>query len=80
MSGTREGFYRHYKSNVYKVICVARHTEVDEGIGSELVVYRDAMFETWARPRQMFEGSVVVGGKSIPRFTYIGATYIGPLP
>ena len=67
---TQPGRYRHYKGNEYEVLGCARHTETDE----ELVVY-------WAlcgdrqlcvRPNSMFEESVVVRGKSVSRFTFIG--------
>ena len=71
----RLGKYRHFKGKLYEVIGVARHSETLE----ELVVYR-ALNESkefgkkalWVRPKKMFLEKVVVEGKKLPRFEYIG--------
>ena len=71
----RLGKYRHFKGKLYEVIGVARHSETLE----ELVVYR-ALYESkefgkkalWVRPKKMFLEKVVVEGKKLPRFEYIG--------
>ena len=71
----RLGKYRHYKGKEYEVIGVAKHSETLE----DLVIYR-ALYESkefgdkalWARPLKMFLEYVVVDGKEIPRFEYIG--------
>lgn len=60
------GRYRHYKGNEYEVMAIARHSETLE----PLVVYR-ALYgvgEIWVRPVAMFVETVVVDGKSQPRF------------
>jgi hypothetical protein len=64
------GRYRHYKGKEYEVIGIARHSETLE----ELVVYRLLYGDhsLWVRPRTMFEEQVVIDGKSVPRFEYIG--------
>ncbi|PQO44779.1 DUF1653 domain-containing protein [Blastopirellula marina] len=64
------GRYRHYKGQEYLVLGVARHSETEE----ELVVYRQDYGEKglWVRPLAMFQETVVVEGKEIPRFAYIG--------
>jgi len=69
------GKYQHYKGNYYEVIGVAHHSETLE----ELVVYR-ALYEMpefgknslWVRPKKMFMENVMVDGKELPRFKYVG--------
>jgi hypothetical protein len=60
------GRYRHYKGNEYAVIGVARHSETEE----RLVVYRCLYgdFSLWVRPLAMFQETVVVDGREVPRF------------
>jgi hypothetical protein len=60
------GTYRHYKGNLYEVIGVARHSETEE----TLVVYRALSGEggLWVRPLGMFEETVIVDGREVPRF------------
>jgi hypothetical protein len=60
------GTYRHYKGNLYEVLGVARHSETEE----QLVVYRALYGERglWVRPLAMFEESVLVDGRPVPRF------------
>ena len=64
------GRYRHYKGKEYEVLGVARHSETQE----ELVVYRPLYGDRglWVRPKAMFCESVVVDGKSRPRFQFLG--------
>ena len=74
MSDLRTGRYRHHKGNEYTVIGVARHSETEE----ELVVYRKEYDDRglWVRPRAMFEETVIVDGRSVPRFDYLGVNDI----
>lgn len=60
------GRYRHYKGNYYEVIGTARHSETDE----PMVVYRPLYGEggLWVRPEAMFQETVEVDGKRVPRF------------
>ena len=64
------GKYRHFKGGMYEVIALAKHSETLE----ELVVYKALYGEgkVWVRPLAMWEETVVVDGKKIPRFTYTG--------
>ena len=64
------GEYRHFKGNEYEVLGVARHSETDES----LVVYRPLYNDSglWVRPVAMFLETVVVDGKTVPRFAYLG--------
>jgi len=60
------GTYRHYKGNLYEVIGLARHSETEE----ELVVYRalHGGGGLWVRPLAMFRETVMVDGRTVPRF------------
>ncbi|MDO5559361.1 MAG: DUF1653 domain-containing protein [Oscillospiraceae bacterium] len=57
--------YKHYKGNIYRVLCVAKHTETME----ELVVYQSQSDESkiWARPKTIFTDTV----DGIKRFSII---------
>lgn len=64
------GYYRHFKGDIYKATCIAKHSESR----ADLVVYtsiRDG--QTWVRPVKMFLESVEVRGVRVPRFTFLGA-------
>ena len=66
----KQGLYRHYKGNLYRLLYIARHSETLE----EMVVYQDvnAPDKIWARPAAMWEETVEVGATEIPRFDYLG--------
>ena len=63
------GRYRHYKGKEYIVIGVARHSET----GEELVVYRPdyGERELWVRPKTMFQETVELDGRTVPRFEFM---------
>lgn len=72
------GKYQHSKSGkFYEVIGVARHTELP----IEMVVYK-ALYsseeknikkgEWFVRPKGMFLENVVLDGKEVPRFRFVG--------
>ncbi|MCU0660595.1 MAG: DUF1653 domain-containing protein [Candidatus Pacebacteria bacterium] len=67
------GKYRHFKGFICDVVGVAKHSEDHT---TELVVYwhanAEGMPELWARPKAMFLETVLVDGKEVERFTYIG--------
>ena len=69
------GKYQHYKGSFHEVIGMARHSETL----SEMVVYKhlgdDKEFgkdALWVRPKEMFFGMVIIDGKEVERFKYIG--------
>jgi hypothetical protein len=71
----RPGRYEHYKGKRYEVLGMAHHSETLE----PLVVYR-ALYESpefgsealWVRPRAMFLESVLLEGRMVPRFRFLG--------
>jgi hypothetical protein len=66
MQDLEPGLYRHYKGGNYQVIGVARHSETEE----ELVVYQCVSDNNslWVRPLAMFLETVLVEGRTVPRF------------
>lgn len=65
----KPGRYRHYKGKEYIVFGVACHSETEE----ELVVYQPDYGERglWVRPKAMFQETVEVDGKQVPRFDFL---------
>ena len=62
------GIYRHYKGNYYRVEGLALHSETLE----PMVIYR-ALYgteELWVRPAKMWNETVSVDGKLVPRFAW----------
>jgi hypothetical protein len=64
------GKYKHYKGRMYNVLGVAKHSETLE----HLVVYQKLYddFSLWVRPKAMFLENVLLDGKEVLRFEYIG--------
>ena len=62
----KEGRYKHFKGNLYRVEGAARHSET----GEELVIYRQLYGERglWARPAGMWSEQVDKPGYAGPRF------------
>lgn len=72
----KPGTYRHYKGNLYKVIGIAHHSETLEELVVYQTLYHDPEFGSnalWVRPKEMFLEEVLVEGRKIKRFEYIGA-------
>ena len=64
------GLYRHYKGGVYRVVCVAHHSETLE----DMVVYEavDGSTGFWVRPASMWNETVTAAdGRTVPRFSPI---------
>jgi hypothetical protein len=66
----KEGIYKHYKGNLYEVFTTAQHSETEEW----MVVYKSLYGEEgiWVRPYDMFIEKVIIEGKEVERFEYIG--------
>lgn len=64
------GRYRHYKGRDYSVVGFARHSETEEVMVLYVPLYGEGGY--WVRPLTMFTENVVVDGKEVPRFSYLG--------
>jgi len=66
----KKGTYKHYKGNLYEVFMTAQHSETEEW----MVVYKTLYGEEgmWVRPYAMFMEKVMIEGKKIERFAYVG--------
>ena len=66
MSDLKPGIYRHFKGNLYELLCTATHSETQE----TMVVYRALYGEggVWVRPAAMWLEHVQRDGYSGPRF------------
>lgn len=60
--------YRHYKGNIYQILCLGQHTETLEDVVVYKAVNKD---QIWVRPLQMWNELVEVHGKITPRFTLL---------
>lgn len=69
MPSVTPGRYRHFKGKLYRVLCVARHSETEE----RLVIYHpeDQPESLWARPEAMFTEEVDSPAGQVPRFAPI---------
>ncbi len=70
----QQGIYKHYKGKEYKLLYIGIHTETSEDLVVYQSLYDNGDYQKWSiriRPKKMFLESVVVDGKSVPRFTYI---------
>ena len=75
MKELKLGKYKHFKDILVEVIGVGKDSETLE----DVVVYKKledfGKFKKgslWVRPKKMFLENVIVSGKEIPRFTYVG--------
>ncbi|MED1954865.1 DUF1653 domain-containing protein [Brevibacillus centrosporus] len=60
-----QGLYQHYKGTAYQVHGIARHTETE----GDLVVYESTKTGMlFARPIEMFTGTIEHRGETVPRF------------
>jgi len=74
----KSGPYKHYKGSVYTVVGVVLHTETQE----KMVLYYSSdypeLFDEYGdptyfiRPYNMFNETVLIEGKEIRRFEFVG--------
>ena len=62
------GLYQHYKGNNYRVLHLVRHSETLEWLVCYECLYVNPEGLIWVRPLDMFCETVVIDGKTIPRF------------
>jgi hypothetical protein len=60
--------FRHYKGNLYKVICVSCHSEDLSWYVVYETLYDNKVSTIWHRPLEMFLGTLEVDGKQVRRF------------
>jgi hypothetical protein len=68
--------FRHYKNPLYRILCIATHTETlipRTQTLQKLVVYASLTepSKVWARPYDMFVGHETINGKIVQRFTLV---------
>jgi hypothetical protein len=66
------GIYKHYKGMLYRVHQVVLHSETLEPHVYYEALYTNGLGQFWIRPKKMFEETVVIEGKTMPRFEYVG--------
>ena len=69
----KTGIYEHYKGNRYEVIDTVTHSESEETLVLYRTMYGDR--DLWVRPFLMFNETVEIDGKLVPRFKYIGEAH-----
>ncbi len=71
-----KGVYEHYKGRRYEVMGQVFHSETCEPMVLYKMLYASDFPEgtLWVRPLAMFKESVVVDGKTLPRFRYLKDT------
>lgn len=66
------GTYQHYKGKRYEVIGLSCHTETLEYFVTYKPLYdHQDQPDIWVRPYDMFTESVIVDGKTVPRFSKV---------
>jgi len=66
----KKGIYRHYKGNLYEVLMTAQHSETEGWMVLYKVLYGEK--GTWVRPYDMFLEKVMIRGKEVERFVFVG--------
>ena len=70
MNELKPGIYRHFKGNLYRLHCVAKHSETLETMVVYQALYGEKEF--WVRPAAMWTEQVEKENYSGPRFVWVG--------
>jgi len=60
--------FKHYKGNLYKIICISRHSEDLVWYVVYETLYDNTVSKIWHRPLDMFLGTLEVDRKRVQRF------------
>ena len=66
------GVYEHYKGKKYLVLGTALNTETEELVVVYVALYEVQGIRTFIRPLAMFTETILVDGKEVLRFRYVG--------
>jgi hypothetical protein len=73
MRKVKLGKYQHSKKGTfYRVLAIAKHSETLEDLVVYECLYDNPRSKVWVRPLAMFAEKVVINGKNVPRFCYVG--------
>lgn len=62
------GIYKHYKGNLYRVICIARNTETMMLSVVYECLYANPISKNWYRPIEIFMDTIIIAGIHQRRF------------
>ena len=63
--------YKHYKGNLYQIICISCHSEDLTWYVVYKTLYDNKVSTIWHRPLDMFLGTLEIDGKQVQRFEKI---------
>ena len=71
MNMVKQGIYKHFKGNQYRVHFVAEHSETLEEFVAYEALYENKDGKFWIRPVKSFEEQIERDGKKIRRFEFL---------
>jgi hypothetical protein len=66
------GIYEHYKGKKYRVIGVAKDADSLEDYVVYEALYPNKLSKFWVRSVQNFSDEVLINGKKVKRYKYLG--------
>jgi hypothetical protein len=66
------GKYKSHKGKYYLVIGISKHSETLEEFITYICLYDNPRGQMWIRPKQMFIETIIVNGKKVKRFEFVG--------